>query len=498
VVPLSANVIFLFVLKQSFILDPTPFTLLVTGITFALGLFRFQLLDVVPAARDAVIEGMGDAVLVLDVENRIVDLNPAAQRVLGQTAADLIGHPAREALAAYGDLLDRYGGLAQGQAEIGLGTAGHFDMRLSTMHDRHGQSTGRLIVLRDITDRRCAEQALERWVRQFQVVSEVAHEIAAGHELDDLLGRVARLVQDRFAAYQVAIYLASDEGQQVTVGAASGEGSEELLGGSWPEHVLSGAVGDLLRRGVSHVASGPESGAVYIGGASTDTRSEVALPLRIGQRTIGALDMYITAGERFDETALAVLQAVADQLAIAVENARLLEQMASSVREMEHMYREQDREAWRSLTGRAGQTLGYRYRQQRVELAGEIGPAAEQALQQGRSFVTRTEDVVAVPIVLRNQTIGALDLHFQRGQGTSEEIALVQEVANRLALTLESARLYEDTQRSAARERTIGEITARIRESLDMDAVLSAAVRELGEALPGTRVQVRLGTGPTE
>jgi GAF domain-containing protein len=72
---------------------------------------------------------------------------------------------------------------------------------------------------------------------------------------------------------------------------------------------------------------------------------------------------------------------------------------------------------------------------------------------------------------------------------------LVQTIGEQFAQAAENLRLLEQTQRSAARERTVSEITARVRESLDMDAVLRAAVQELGEALPGAKVQVRLGTG---
>jgi PAS domain S-box-containing protein len=495
VIPLMANVLFLFVLEQSFILDPTPFALMVTGIIFAVGLFRFRLLDVVPVARDAVIEGMSDAVLVLDVENRIVDLNPAAQRALRWGSDQVIGRPAKEALAAYGDLLDRYGGLTEEQAEIELGDAGHFDMRLSALSDRRGKPRGRLIVLRDITDRRRAEQALERWVGQFQVVSEVAHEIAAEHDLDDLLGRVAGLVQDRFGIYQVAIYLVDEVGQRVTVRAACGGDWERLLGSSLPVMAQSGIVGDALRRGVSRAVSGSSTRPAAIDRTSPDLRSEVALPLRIGQRTIGVLDVFSTEEEAFGETAQAILQTVADQLAMAVENAQLIEQMTSSVREMERAYRELGLEAWRGMIGPSGQVLGYRYRQRHVEPAGEITPEARQTLEQGRPVLGGTGDAtgsVAVPIVLRNQTIGALDLRFQDEQVTSEVITVIQEVANRLALTLESARLYQETQRSAARERTIAEVGARMRASLDLEAMLRTAASEMRQALDLGDLVIRL------
>jgi GAF domain-containing protein len=129
-------------------------------------------------------------------------------------------------------------------------------------------------------------------------------------------------------------------------------------------------------------------------------------------------------------------------------------------------------------------------------------PEVQQTLLQGRSVTAGTGKsdaprAVAVPIVLRSQTIGALNLSLREEQATSETVTLVEEVASRLALMLESARLYQETQQRAARERTIGEITGRVRESLNVDTMLQAAVRELGEVLGAARVQVRLGTGRT-
>jgi len=495
VVPLLVNALFLFVLKQSFVLDPTPFTLMVTGVTLALGLFRFQLLDVVPAARDAVVEGMSDAVLVLDAEDRIVDLNLAAQIVIERSRSEIIGRQANEALVAYEDLLNQYANLTEGQAEIDLGSSGTFDMRLSTLYDRHGQRSGRLIVLRDITERKRAEQTLRRWMQQSRVVSEVAHEIAAERGLDDLLGRAAELVRDRFRAHVVAIYLAQEEGRQIVLRAASGEGAGELLGGRRQVATArSGIAGEVLRRGVSRIVGGTESRVIYTGDTLSSVRSEAALPLRLGRRTTGVLDVYSTEEDAFDETALAVLQAVADQLALAVDNARLLQQIAGSERETERVYRGQDLEVWR-----AGQVMGYRYLQEQVEPTRTLNLEAERALQNAQTVVTESRggdsgDTVAVPIVLRDQAIGALNLRFRGGQVPAETITLVQEVANRLALTLESARLHQDTQNRAAQERLVTEVTGRMRESLEIDTVLQNAVNEIYEALGLEEVAIQLAT----
>jgi PAS domain S-box-containing protein len=122
----------------------------------AWGVFRHRLFDMVPTARDAVIEGMGDAVIVLDTRNRVVDLNPAAQEIIGHTASGVIGQPAAWVFSRWPDLVEQYEGAIEAHAEIVVGENEgqcHFDLRLSPLRDRHGRLTGRLIVLHDITER---------------------------------------------------------------------------------------------------------------------------------------------------------------------------------------------------------------------------------------------------------------------------------------------------------------------------------------------------------
>ncbi len=147
------------------ITDLTPFAFTLTGLAWASGLFRFQLLDIVPVARDAVIESMGDGVIVFDAQNRIVDLNPAAQQIIGSTASEAIGQPAAQVLSARPDLVERYRDVAEAQTEITLGEGEArrtYDLHISPLHDRRGRLTGRLAVLHDITERKRAEEELQR------------------------------------------------------------------------------------------------------------------------------------------------------------------------------------------------------------------------------------------------------------------------------------------------------------------------------------------------
>ena len=162
IAPLSGNAVYLLKLNPFPHLDLTPFAFTVAGVLWAWGLFHFQLLDIVPVARDAVIESMSDAVLVLDAHGRIVDINPAAQQILRRSAADLIGQRADVALAVRADLVERYRDTTEAQAEITsiYDPNRFFDLRISPLYDRHARLTGRLIVLRDISDRKQIEAAL--------------------------------------------------------------------------------------------------------------------------------------------------------------------------------------------------------------------------------------------------------------------------------------------------------------------------------------------------
>ncbi len=162
-VPLAGNIAYITGQSPFPHLDLTPFAFTLAGVLWAWGLFHYHLLDIVPVARDAVLENMADAVIVLDLHNRVVDLNPAAQRILCRTTAEAIGQPALHVLSARPDLIERYRDVTETQVEITIdkdSTQRFFDLRISPLFDRYQRLTGRLIVLHDITDRKHVEEAL--------------------------------------------------------------------------------------------------------------------------------------------------------------------------------------------------------------------------------------------------------------------------------------------------------------------------------------------------
>jgi PAS domain S-box-containing protein len=144
-------------------LDLTPFAFLLSGAALSFGLFRLNLLDIVPVARDAVIEGMDDGVVVVDNEGRVVDLNPAARRILGRPDGVPVGDTLRRLALSLDDLLAE--NFREARAEVGLGEGAarrSYDLAISPLRDREGRSTGRLLVLRDVTERKRTEEELIR------------------------------------------------------------------------------------------------------------------------------------------------------------------------------------------------------------------------------------------------------------------------------------------------------------------------------------------------
>ena len=143
--------------------DPMPLAFAVASVVFAWPLFRYGPLDLVSVARDVVVEGMGDGVIVLDAQDRVVDLNPAAQRILGCPFSEAVGHPIARIMPGQVALLKRHQGSeeAHGEAALGSGAAPrYYDIVISSLQSRKVARAGRLISLRDITERKGLEQRL--------------------------------------------------------------------------------------------------------------------------------------------------------------------------------------------------------------------------------------------------------------------------------------------------------------------------------------------------
>jgi GAF domain-containing protein len=227
----------------------------------------------------------------------------------------------------------------------------------------------------------------------------------------------------------------------------------------------------------------------------------MALPLRARGAIIGVLDVQSNQPRAFGSEEAAVLQTLTDQVALAISNARLFEQVQASLDAERRLYSEVSTEAWRKLL--STQTgLSFRRSKQGLDSTGDIWrPEMHVALKTGQTALDQEQpSTLATPIKVRDQVVGVIDARKRDGTGnwTPEQTAVIETLAEQLAVALESARLYQDTQRRAAQERLIGEVTTRIRESLDVETVLKTTASEMRQALDLDNLVIRLATPETD
>ncbi|MCP4542638.1 MAG: response regulator [Chloroflexi bacterium] len=209
--PLGLNILHIFHLIPGLKKDYTPISFAFACIAFAIAMFRYQLFDLKPVARDAVIDSMSDGMLVLDTRGRIVDFNPALQDILstflktndGIQSTHIVGRLAAEVLSPWRDLVEQYQDETNAQAEIALeqnGTQRYYDLRISSLTDRRDQLTGRLIVLRDITQRKQAEEVAEKARRAAEISAQAAKKAQLVAEENALAAEAANRAKSAFLA----------------------------------------------------------------------------------------------------------------------------------------------------------------------------------------------------------------------------------------------------------------------------------------------------------
>ncbi|MBN1934462.1 MAG: GAF domain-containing protein [Anaerolineae bacterium] len=369
-----------------------------------------------------------------------------------------------------------------------------FNSMTAQLRDSIGTLEGRVA-------RRTAD--LEQRSRYLQASADVGHAAASILDANQLVQQVVEVIRERFELYYVALFTVDESGEQAVLRAGTGEAGRARLARGFQLPLTGGSsmIAWCIINAQARIAQQAEKDEVrLVSPELPDTRSEVALPLRSRGQAIGALSLQSDHPNAFDEAALTVLQVMADQVAVALDNARLFAESESALEQAHQAYGELSQRAWAELL-RAGQATGYRYEKRTVTPAeGEWRPEMLQAAQSGQSVVARGDEaVLAVPLKVRDQVIGVLNLRraLPDKVWTEEENALVESLAEQLGVALESARLYQDTQRRAAQEQLSAQVTARMRESLDVETVLKTAVNEMRQALGLESVAVQLARPET-
>ncbi len=389
-------------------------------------------------------------------------------------------------------------------------------------------------MLQASLEHRVAERTseLERRSVQLQAAAEVGQAVSSILDTGTLIWRVTELIQERFDLYHVGLLLLDAAGEWAVYRAGSGEAGRGLQEQGFRLRVGGNSMVGWCTAN-SQVRVSQDVGEDEIHFAHTlvpQTRSEAALPLIARGQVLGALSVQSSQVGTFDPSTVAALQTMADQVAVALDNARLFAESEEALETTRRAYGELSRQAWTDLL-RGRTDWGYRFDHQGLSTAdGDWQPEMIDAVRAGQVVVRNvgltssldreavvgddpetlggedsrtglredslTGPALAVPLKVREDVIGVLSFHKDPGDEawTSGETELLHRLTDQLGAALESAQLFQQTQRRAAREQVIRQVTDQMRRAVDVEAILKSTVAELAEALGVPRAYIRLGT----
>lgn len=442
--------------------------------------------------------------------NRSVILNASIAVLAILIAGGIALYVARDIGDPLSDLAEAASGIAAGDLERTAQI--DRDDEIGTLADAFNLMTGRLRGLIGQLEERVAERTKELETRSgyLEASAEVGHAASTILHADDLTQAVVDLVHDRFDLYYVGLFLLDQTGEWAELRAGTGDAGRQMINEGHRLRVGGNSmIGQCVSRRAARIALDVGEEAVrFENPLLPETRSEAALPLQSRGRVYGAITVQSDQPAAFGEDTVTVLQTMADQVAVALDNAYLFADAEESLQAARRASAAMSRQGWIDLL-RSQPALGY-YSDDRGVIKAEMDwrPEVREAVQVGQTIVIGTESgdgdmdgeggtslqPLAVPIRVAGKVIGVVNTHKPREAGpwSEDEIEMLESLVEQIAVSLESARLYQETQSRAAREQLVAEITSQLRSSLDPDTILKTTVRELGSALDAELASVAM------
>ena len=343
VLPWIGNAIYLSGRSQLPTLDLTSIAFTLSAFIFGWAVFRFQLLDLLPVARDALVDASADGLIVLDARNRVVDLNLAARQILNEPAGNVLGKPAGQLLSLSPELLALDSSPNPARAEWAIranGVAHIYDLSVSPLADPQGRFTGRLIALRDITAHKAIEAELRAQRQLFENLVAVARATAEGLSLEDTLQNVLNVAATLTGAERGSLFLLN-AGEEVTHSLLTYRGvtpDEHLdIVRRVMDRGLSGWV-VRHRQGVLIADTAQDERWLASPGDSFPVASALGVPILSGTALAGVLTLSHSQPNRFKDEHLTLMQAAADQMALALRNAQIYDEQREMARHQAALY----------------------------------------------------------------------------------------------------------------------------------------------------------------
>jgi GAF domain-containing protein/HAMP domain-containing protein len=375
---------------------------------------------------------------------------------------------------------------------------------IGTLADSFNTMTSRLRETLDELEHKVEERTAEllaankrneRRAKQFESIAQVARTISSTRDLESLLRQITTVISNQFGFYHVGIFLLDPRREYAVLSAANSKGGQRMLARNHQLRVgETGIVGVVTGTGKPRVALNTGEDSLFFNNPDLpETRSEISLPLLVGDDVIGALDVQSTKPNAFDSEDINILTTLADQVSIAIQNARQYEETRKALVESDLLSRQFIQTGWQQFT-KTKKLVGIRHTGARATLIYRKNGRnkSENDLNWDQAKTEFNSASLSLPVKLRGEVIGSVDVRAPGNRKwEQDELEIVTAIIERAALALENARLLAESQKRAAKERTIGEISSKISMQSDINELLKTAAQALGNILPGAEIEIQ-------
>jgi len=328
--PLAGNALYLLGFSPLRQIDFTPLAFAFSAMIISWAILRHHLFDLVPVARQTVLDSMSDGVLVINIQERIVDINPAGQRILGRSADQLVGFLLPEALPAWAEQWQTVKEEGAVDTEVSIehdSTLRYYNLRISSLYSSEQHVGGHLMVLRDITERKEAEAQSAARQRLFANLVAIARATAEGPSLQATLQNALDVATGLTDAEYGSLFLLDSDGRvtnSILARGTMGPGSQRKIVGQVMDQGLAGWV--VRHRQAALVRDTWEDERwITLPDQPYAARSVLVVPITSGPAVPAVMTLQHSEPQHFDEEDAELMRAASDQMALALRNAQIYE-----------------------------------------------------------------------------------------------------------------------------------------------------------------------------
>ncbi len=340
-------------------------------------------------------------------------------------------------------------------------------------------------------------RGLERRATQLQTASEIAKLASEAGDARALMSQAIELIRARFGFYHASIFMLDESGNWAQLEASTGDAGRKML--ARKHRLATGSasiVGWVMANRMPRIALDVDQDPFHFKNPLLpDTKAEMAVPLMVGKRLLGILDVQSTEPHAFGEDDVRTLEAIASELAVAIDSARVQREMQHQLERIESAYRQQVQQGWQRVSSSGRLPIIH------LDQHGEMVPSTEEdfplindAVLQGSPVISSDQRELAIPIQVRGQVIATLAARRQRlaEPWTEDEIALIEAIAAQSALALENARQRSEEQRRVTELEVINRISQAVSQMLRLDTLYRIVHRQLNQVLGDTDMSIVL------